>query len=315
MIIFLYGEDSYRTKEKLKEIISGYKKVHKSGLNLIYMDAKEKELKDLMNNFKIVSMFAEKKLVVLKNVFVKSPSAGEFQEELLKEIKTLEGSKDIVVIFEEGDVDQRSKLFKALKKEVKCQEFEALSPALLLNWIKKEFEKNNAKISLGVDTALLSFVGNDLWKMQNEIKKLSNFKKGKLIERKDVELIVKPKIESDIFKTIDAIAQKDKRQALSLLHKHLESGENVLYLLTMFAYQFKNLLIIKDLIEKKMPYSAIAKESKLHPFVVKKTYYMCQQFSFEDLKKIYAKIFQMDLNIKIGKIEPETALDLFIAEI
>ena len=33
------------------------------------------------------------------------------------------------------------------------------------------------------------------------------------------------------------------------------------------------------------------------------------------LKKIYQKIFQVDFDIKTGKIEPETALDLLLAEI
>ena len=78
----------------------------------------------------------------------------------------------------------------------------------------------------------------------------------------------------------------------------------------MVAYQFRNLLIIKELMEKGEPYGAIAKKSGLHPFVVQKTYYLCNQFSLLELKKIYNKIFQTDADIKIGKIEPELALDL-----
>ena len=69
MIYFIYGQDSYRAKRKLEEIILGYKKIHESGLNLIYVDAKEKNFKDFYSNFKISSMFAEKKLIILKNLF------------------------------------------------------------------------------------------------------------------------------------------------------------------------------------------------------------------------------------------------------
>ena len=60
MIYFLYGEDNYRSKKKLDEIIDGYKKAHKSGLNLIRLDAKEKQFSDFTDFFKVVSMFAEK---------------------------------------------------------------------------------------------------------------------------------------------------------------------------------------------------------------------------------------------------------------
>ena len=126
--------------------------------------------------------------------------------------------------------------------------------------------------------------------------------------------MVKPNIENDIFKTIDALASKNKKLALSLLHKHLDNGDFPLYLLSMIAYQFRNLLTIKEL-QSTQSYATIAKKSGLHPFVVQKSYYLCNQFSVEQLKKIYQRIFQVDLDIKTGKIEAETALDLLLAEI
>jgi DNA polymerase-3 subunit delta len=311
MIYFIYGEDSYRSKEKLEEIILSYKKIHKSGLNLIYMDAKEKVFKDFYGNFKITSMFAEKKLIILKNVF----GNIRFQEEFLENIKTLEDIKDIIVIYEDNVPDQRTKFFKALQKNAKCQEFNYLSLVTLKRWAVQQFEKNKTRINPDALELLVSFVGNDLWQMANEINKLSNYKNGSVVRKEDVELLIKPNIENDIFKTIDALASKNKKQALYLLHRHLENGDNSLYLLSMISYQFRNLLIIKELQDKKSPYATIVKKSGLHPFVVQKSYYLCSQFSMPELKKIYLKIFQVDSDIKTGKIEAETALDLLLAEI
>lgn len=329
MIIFLYGEDSYRSKQKLGEIIDGYKKVHKSGLNLIYADSKQNKFKDISDKFKIVSMFAEKKLVVLINVF----SNVKLQEEFLEKISALgarlparqgsaSGGDDIVVVYEDGPVDQRTKLFKSLQKHAKCQEFNFLQPAMLRKWMAVEFAKNNVKIDFQAEALLCSYVGKNLWQMANEIHKLSNYVKnlpagrqGGVVTKKDVENLVRPNIENDIFKTIDALASKNKSQALSLLHGHLNNGDNCLYLLSMTAYQFRNLLIIKQLAEAKIPYAMLAKKSGLHPFVVKKSYYLCNQFTLPQLKKIYWKIFQIDSDIKTGKIDAELALDLFVAEL
>ena len=83
----------------------------------------------------------------------------------------------------------------------------------------------------------------------------------------------------------------------------------------MINFQLRNLLIIKDLIEKKTPYYSILKESGLHPFVAKKTFQQAGKFSIEELKKIYQKLFQADLDIKTGKVDGQTALDLLIAEV
>jgi len=311
MIYFIFGQDSFRSKMKLEEIILGYKKVHKSGLNLIYIDVvKNKKFEDFYNNLKITSMFAEKKLVILKNVF----SDLKFCEEFLDNIKNLENSKDIIVIYENCCPDQRTKFFKALQKNVKCQEFECLSPIQLSKWVAQEFEKNKVKINPDALVLLIEYVRNDLWQMTNEINKLSNYRRGSLVKKEDVELLVKPNIENDIFKTIDALASRNKKLALSLLHKHLDNGDNVLYLLSMITYQFRNLLVIKEL-QSTQPYGLIAKKSGLHPFVVQKSYSLCNQFSIEQLKKIYQKIFQVDSDIKTGKVEPELALDMLLAEI
>lgn len=316
MIYFIYGEDSYRSKRKLEEIILGYKEKNKSGLSLLYIDAGEMQFKDFYSNLKINSMFAEKKLVVLKNVFRPalkesvSEKDSKFQEEFLDSIKDLENTKDIIVIYEDKAPDKRTKLFKVLQKsnlagQVKCQEFEKLDFSKVKDWAAKEFLKNKIKINTDALDLLVGFVGNDLWQMANEITKVSNYGQGRVVSKEDVELLVKPNVENDIFKTIDALASKNKKLALSLLHKHLDNGEAPLYLLSMIAYQFRNLLIIKE----------SPRNTGLHPFVVQKSSYLCRQFTMEELKKIYQKIFQIDCDIKTGKIEAETAIDLLLSEV
>jgi len=200
-----------------------------------------------------------------------------------------------------------------LLKNAKSQEFGLLGYAQLRTWVQKEFEKYGARIDGQALGVLVEFVGSDLWRMSNEVKKLASYKK--FIEVSDVKLLIQSNIETDIFKTIEAIAQKNKKQALHLLHKHIEKGDSPIYLLSMINFQFRNLLIVKDLIDRSKEYYEVVRRSGLHPFVVKKTYYSAQQFSFQELKKIYEKIFNIDMQIKTGRVEPATALDLLVAEL
>jgi len=316
MIIFLYGPDTYRSRQKLNEIIEHYKKIHKSGLNFKILDLEEKEIsyQDFRDEFQQASMFKEKKLAILINIFLNQ----EFKENFLKNAKKFIDSKDLILLYEKNEVLSADPLFKFLKKEVKSQEFKPLERQKLKNWIKKEFGNYQMKIEPGVSEKLINFVGNDLWRLSNEIKKLVSYKskcRNIEISRKDVELLVKPEIETDIFATIDAIASKNKRQAFELLHQHLEKGDSPLYLLSMINFQFRNLLVIKNLIKKQKSYSSIIRISKLHPYIIKKSYFQARKFTFEELKKIYQKIFQTDFGIKTGRIDPQTALDLLIAEI
>jgi DNA polymerase-3 subunit delta len=293
-------------KEKMREIIGQYEKVHKSGLNLKYFS----DFKSFDDGFKQTSMFKEKKLIILKDLL----SNNDFRDKFLEKVKDLLKTNEIVLIYQESDFSKNSSLFKTLKKKVEAQEFEILQGQKLRSWIIKEFKKYNREVSFEIVEELISFVGNDLWAMSNEIKKLVSYRKGK-IELADIKLLIRSKIETDIFKTIDAISDKNKKQALDLIHKHIEKGDSPLYLFSMINYQFRNLLIVKDLIDKCKPYDLIIKKTGLHPFVVKKSYSQSNKFDLSELKKIYQKIFQIDLEIKTGKVDPETALDLLIATI
>ncbi|MCK4473948.1 DNA polymerase III subunit delta [Candidatus Parcubacteria bacterium] len=328
MIIFLFGADTYRSQKKLQEITEHYKKIHKSGLNLKYFDFQENDFEDFKNVIQQNSMFCEKKLIVLKECF----ASENFKENFLKDAKKFVDLQDIILFYETEEPRKNNALFKFLEKNARCQEFKPLEGQSLKNWVQKEFKNYQTDIDSAALEKLIDFIGNDLWQFSNEIKKLVSFKnkpaqilQGKTsagkekIEEQDIKLLVRPKIETHIFKTIDAIASKNnlrmgKKQAIELVHKHLQSGAHPLYLLTMITFQFRNLLIVKDLIEKRLPYNSILKRSKLHPFVVRKTCSQARQFSFEQLKKIYQKIFQADLNIKTGRVSPETALDLLIIE-
>lgn len=311
MLIFLYGPDTYRSQLKLKEIIENYRKVHKSGLNLKYFNNSNLNFQDLKDELRQSSMFQEKKLIVLTSAFSNSDFKKKFLKEVKPPTKFLERVEDILLFYEREKISARDSLFIFLKKYAKSQEFKILEDRKLNSWAEKEFKTFEADIEREALDKLVAFVGNNLWQMTNEIRKLVSFKDGQTIKVKDVELLVKPKIESDIFKTIDAIASKNKKGAIKLLKAHLKKGDTPLYLFSMINFQFRNLLIIKDLIEKNLsPFT-----SSMHPYVAKKSCELSTRFELKELKKIYQKIFKADYKIKTGKIKPETALDLLIAEI
>ncbi|MFH1510017.1 MAG: DNA polymerase III subunit delta [Candidatus Nealsonbacteria bacterium] len=311
MIFLLYGPDNYSSREKVREMVEHYKEIHKSGLDFKYLDGKNLDFSELLNEDQQSSIFNEKKLIVVTNVV----SNKEFKEKFIKGYKKLIDSSNIIVFLEEDKIATNDSILKILKKHAKCQEFPILSGEKMKRWVKNELSKFKGDISTNALDKLLEYCEGNLWSLSNEIKKLGAFKIGKTIEINDVELLVKPKIETDIFKTIDAIASKDRKSALLLLHKHLDKGDSPLYLLSMINFQFRNLLLVKDLMEKGKSYYDIPKLTKLHSFVVKKSYQSAQRFQYQELQKIYQKIFQVDLSIKTGKLKPEIALDIFIAEI
>jgi len=305
MIIFLYGSDTYRSRQKLKEIIEEYKRRHQSGLNFIRINFDEKDLpadkagfSDLKQAVETVSMFDEKKLIILEDVFQQSEN---FQEDL-REYLSKRNLDDNFIIFWAEKINPQNKLFRFLKKKAKVQEFNLLQPSKLKEWIKKYIKEQGGDIESQAIEKLVDYVGSDLWRMSNELNKLIAF--DKKIKAKNIEKLIKPKIDINIFNIIDALGQKNKKRALKLVYDYLKKGESDGYLLNRFIYQFRNLIKVKS-----------GGGRDLHPFVFKKTVQQTKNFSFEELKKIYRKLLEMDLDIKTGRKDARTALEMFIANL
>ncbi len=312
MIILLYGKDTYRLQEKMKEIIAEYKKKHSSGLNLKFLGEKE-SLQNACDYDKQFSMFGEKRLLVAWNIFFTEKNRDDF----LKEKKRFISSENIFLFYEEKDFKKSDQFLKTIEKEkekepknVIIQKFSPLSGKSLFLWIKKEFEKEGVNIEEKAVNLLQKIGGEDLWKIKNEIEKISLYKKDISIE--DVTFMSKIGVETNIFKTVDAIGEKEREKALFLFYDHLQKGDNPLYLFSMIVYQFRNLIVVSDLMRRNVSYEEMKQRSGLHPFVFKKTYHQVKKFSFSELQDIYSKLSLTDRKIKTGQIDPVLGIQLLL---
>jgi len=311
MIIFLYGEDDYRSREKLNEIVNKFKKTNK-GTSLVFFNGKKDKFQKVKDGLITNTLFKDKKIIFLNNCFQNK----ELEENILDFLKKNKETEELIIFYEK-EVDKRKSLFKYLNKNFKCQEFVYLEGQKLRSWIKKEFEQYKTEVDMTIIEVLIRLVGSDLWRLSNEIKKISLYSKGEenKISKHEIELLISSEVGAEIFETIDAIASKNKNKALDFIHYHQEKGDSPLYLFSMIKYQISNLLVVKDLYEKRVPFGSIISKTGLHPFVVKKSYGLSQKFDLDQLKKLYKKLFKFEIKMKTGKIDPSLALDLLIAEI
>lgn len=323
MIIFLYGEDSFRSLQKLKEIKNKYLNSDKSGSGLSCFDFSEKaKSDDIISVFGMPNLLAPKRLVVVKNIIsAGSPDEQKKMVDYLKVDENIFSDKDLVAVFWEKDNPRKNNsLFKILLdiKEVKKQEFSRLSGIKINQWILKRIKEIDDKSSISKTALekLALFCGGDSAVLDSEMQKLINYAGSKMISDNDVELLTKSKIESNIFSAIDALGAGDKRRAITLFHDNIKKGEDPFYLFSMIIYQFRNMIKIADLVERGfLSEYEISKETKMHPFVIKKTLSQIKTFTYDRLKKIYRKLARLDLAVKTGKMDMKLALDKLVAEL
>ena len=321
MYIFLYGADFFRSLEKLNDLKNTYVKKNSSGTDLSVLAYGETStLEPLENIFSAQGLFSNKKLVIIKNSLMKG--SIEQQKEiltLLKTDKTLEKDTDtIVIFFEAGSPKKNGALYKFLFKTAKKQEFSALEGPTLMNWAIS-FAKNllpQASFSKSALNLLLAATGSDLHILSNEITKLVNYKNDLMISDEDIALLVKSKVDSTMFETIEALSSGNKSKALQLFHEQITKGEDVFYILSMYTYQIRTLLKIGDFYWQGMTSAPqIAQASGVHPYVVQKSLSQVRNLSEQKTKQMLRDLADIDSNAKTGKVDPVLALDTFIVSL
>lgn len=308
MIYLLSGENQFQIWQKLNQIKADF--LQKTGTDInIFIFEKEADFEKIKMAGMTENILSSGKLMIIKN-FLKSHH--------LQLIKIFDWLKKIppdseIVFLETGKTSPQSRsLIKNFQKIGQVFQFENLTYSQAFNWTVKRAQNLGGQIDYQAAKTLVFFVGPDLQLIDNELRKLINFKSFAKILQTDVELLTKPQVSPKIFTLIDYIAAKNWSKSYHLLDQMLQFGENPLYLLSMIVYQFRNLILIKDLLAQNYSQTQITKQTKLHPFVVDKTISQVKNFDFLKLKKIYWKLLEADAALKMKTKNPELILNLLV---
>lgn len=311
MILFFYGEDTYRLKQKLKQLREKFISSSLGDTNLVTLDGKIAPYDEMVRQILAMPFLARKRLVIIENLL--KAGKKDIQEKVAEFLKKVPDST-VLVFVEEGMPDRRTGLFRRLNRPGQAQEFKLLESEQLRRWVRREVELRGGTIETQALTKLMEAVGSDLWRMTNEIEKLTAY--NRQLTAEDVELLVNSKTEANIFDLVEATANRNPQRALRELSRLFNRGAAEIYILTMLVWQYRNLLIIKDLQQRGVKSRwDLAKKGGLAPFVVTKNIEAAAKYSLEDLKNIYEKLLDFDWRIKTGKIEPKVALELLVFQL
>jgi len=208
-------------------------------------------------------------------------------------------------------------LAQAKTLNANIQAFAVPNTKELSRWIVERTKMHQGAIDFNAAALLGQNIGPNLRLLDQEIRKLMLYSgENKSITVEDVKVMA-PYVQSAdvIFTMVDAIGQRNPRNAMLYLHRLLEVGEHPLGIFGMIVRQFRLLIQVRWLADRQMSQPDIAAKLKLHPFVTRKIRAQAQRFTLEQLRAAYQLLVDSDLAIKRGLLEAEAALDLLIAQL
>lgn len=320
MIIFLHGPDTFRSRRIAQEMKAKFVSRGKNGdSSLDSIDGEVLGVTQIAEKLSTSSLFSQKRMVVVENIF-KNKRANTFSD-LHQYLEKIGDQEDLVIVFRDGKIEQSKlnasakKLFKFLSSQKYAQEFKTLKPIALNNFIKKELEQYNKKISQDALRELLRRTEGDLWLISQSLKKAALGLEADILDIDSIKQHTSEKFNENIFALTDAISLKNKSLALKILKEQYEAGLSNEYLIAMLSRQFKILLQLKEARESRLTEADTAKQLKLHPYVVKKGMGQVSNFSLEKLRQYYNKMIAIDKKNKSEQVDIRAELLLLITHL
>ena len=294
-----------------------------AGITESFFDADIKEEEKFLEKVSFNSIFSTEELVVLKR--------SEKLKDLEKTLDYITGldlnKKEIVIDYarEDGKIPAKlNKKLESLKKEKKMEVF------LFLKEDDKDIKKY-IQAELGISSTeanmLLEMIGKNPFKMRNEVEKIKIYLNGEKFEIGKIKNIVSVQKEYKIYEMTENIftgkaqevidyleTTKEYMGILYQLYNELEimyklsnlkaSGKNISGQYNVFKGQFEE---IKEVFKSngRIPnyYSVFKKIEKL------------RNYSNRNLKKLVFRCWEIEKDIKTGKIEMDTGVEMLIMEI
>jgi len=335
MMIVVYGPDSFRALGKIKEMKEKFvREIDELDTSFGEIEAKALTVADLSRVLATDSLFAKKRLILIRNLMAsKAESVVGALADYLSSIKT----DNIVIFYEEqigldknkkpvslGATDKPKALNKAQQKlwSVIARDHQMYYPLLsdqeLVRWWERRLAELGVTMSRVAQQRLLAAIGPDLWLLNNELEKLAAYKLasgGGEIDEEDLRLLVSHDLNQSIFELTDAIGNRDKAKAITLMRQQLIQNVMPLYLLAMLTRQFKIILSVRQALDNGQNVKLMTETLKLHPYVLQKSINQARNYNLVTLKSIMATLTKIDYNFKTGKWGVEMMLEILIARL
>ncbi|MEG2380635.1 MAG: DNA polymerase III subunit delta, partial [Oscillospiraceae bacterium] len=296
------------------------KKVVEKGFedfNFFRFEGKKVGVEEIAEAIEQFPQMSEKKMIFVKNT-------GLFQNATTKDFKRI---KEIVgnlppyvcVIFEEDNFDKKKiKNLKFIEEVGGVINFEYLPINKLEVWLGQRFDKAEKYITAPDLSHMIRLCGQSLGKIDMEFEKLINYLGDrKKITREDIDAVVDLTVEYRVYDMLDNIVANKSKAAREQLQYLRNSKEKPNTILSIMMGKMSELLLCKLLKEDGMQagdmtaYFDYFKPS----FVVKKTIDESKYFGEKFLKRMIDKGLKYDIDIKTGKLEGWTAVEMYLAEL
>lgn len=325
-VIFLHGAENFLIRWATSLIVSQNRDEEGRELDVMNFSDEDVSIDDVISNAMTYSMFADRRLIIVKNFRPLYRKSGTEIDKSIKEKITefcRTGAETSVTVFTLDSIHEAelTAAGKALAKESSNYEFARLDRKQLENFIGKRIKKAGKYISRREMNYMIDLTGYYLKEseyslddLESDLTKLVNASSETEIERNLIEEIMTGEDERFVFDFVDALISGNKARAMEMTVNNIRKDDSSSMRITsLLMGQFEMMYDSLELSKGGKTVSQMAKDVGANEFRFKKAYHAARNFSEEKLASALTELYDIDKKIKTGMIDKNTALELFVA--
>lgn len=295
-----YGEESYLINQEIAKI------ARKLEIKPTIF-SEEEPIENIILDITTVSMFFDKKLIVIKNhpLITNANEAKRF----INEVMTPDESVELIFVLEESKLP-KSSLIDLARENGEVKEFKRLTESTMISTIKEIVEAKGGIITNGAAIRFAAKVPNDLRTIVSEVEKLLS--ETHSITEEHIEASIGEYVKDDAFALANALTSSDSHQILSTYSERKKAGDEPTYLIGQISSVLSLALQVNGLRKQGLANQDISDKTKIHIFRIKKASELLTKATPEKIKALVVKLAQLDADIKTGKVDDQLGLDNFI---
>lgn len=298
-LIVIHGENTYKSKKILEKILSNNPEIEAEIFN-----GSKIEVQNFSSDIRSMPFLADKRIVILNDFF--RSAEKEEQEKIMPSLKEIPDFLQLIIV-ESKALDKRFSSYKTFKKIAEIYESPALTDKDSPMWLRSYIKDESINTEPGFAEYLIRQSGSfSELRLINEIKKIKAFANGNPLTKAMIKELIPESLTLTIFNLTEAISNKKAENAIMHLHEMTDKGEDPFFIFNMVVRQFRILIMVKELSEKKLDEFQIAKKISLHPYPTKLAIPQTRNFSFEKLKEIYKTLLDIEISTKSGGLKTST---------
>ncbi len=319
MFYFICGTESRELK--YLEILDDIKKKN-PGIQEFAFDVALKEDDKFFEKLNFNSIFGGKEILVLK----RAEKLGNIEEVLTLVSNVEMDSKYVIIDFHTEGSKKNDKLFTLLDEISKKTETKVIKTEEdeknLSNYVKE-----NLKTDTKETQRLLSLIGENPFKVKNEVEKIKSFLGDEPYDFEKIKSMISVQKEYFIYECVEKTIKGEIFEVMEYLKK---TKEYMGFLYSMYG-EVETLLKLLELEDEgfrlrgdynsfKSEYEKIKKyfyvnKRPAHPYAVFNKYKNLKKFSRKKLRRLSYKCWEIEKDIKTGRLPMDIGVEALVMEV